>query len=118
MPSQEILEWLADHGMTEVYTSDAVANPTSGEGAVLFEHTATEPILTLRYTFVNDSTNPVIYGIRLDGDDVLKPTAHPNLTEPVSIVIPVEVEQTILVGTFADPAANGTSRVVVEYISG
>jgi len=104
--------------MTEVFTSNAIDNPTSGEGAVLFQHTATEAILTLRFTFVNDSTNAVIYAIRLDGVDVLKPVAHPNLTEPVSLVVPVEVGQTILVGALADPDANGTSRVVVEYLKG
>jgi len=104
--------------MTEVFTSDAIDNPTTGEGAVLFQHTASEAILTLRYTFVNDSTNSVIYAIRIDAEDVFKPVAHPNLTEPVSLVVPVEVGQTILVGTLSDESANGTSRVVVEYIKG
>ena len=116
MPTQDILEWLADHGMTEVFTSNAIDNPTSGEGAVLFQHTAAEAILTLRYTFINDSTNAVIYVVRLDGVDILKPIAHPNLTEPLSLVVPVEIGQTIVVGALADPSANGTSRVVVEYI--
>jgi len=116
MPAQDILEWLADHGMTEVFTSNAIDNPTSGEGAILFQHTATAAILTLRFTFVNDSTNAVIYAIKLDGEDRLRPIAHPNLTEPVSLVVPIEVGQVLLVGTAADPAANGTSRVIVEYI--
>lgn len=118
MPSQEILEWMADQGMTEVFTSDAVANPTTGPGAVLFQHTAAAPILTLRFTFVNDSDSSVIYAIRLDGEDVLKPIAHPNLTEQASLVIPVDEGHTILAGIVADENANGTSRVVVEYISG
>lgn len=118
MPTQDVLEWLADHGMTEVFTSDEIDNPTEEPGAVLFQHTATEAILALRFTFVNDSTNTVVYAIRLDGGDLLKPIAHPNLTEPVSLVVPVEVGQVLLVGTAADPAANGTSRVVVEYIKG
>lgn len=103
--------------MTEVYTSDAVANPTSGEGAILFQHTAAAPILTLRFTFVNDSDSLVIYAIRLDGEDVFKPIAHPNLTEQVSLVIPVDEGHTILAGVVADEVANGTSRVVVEYLN-
>ena len=116
MPNQDILEWLADNGMTEVFTSDEIDNPTSGPGAVLFQHTATEPLLTLRYSFINDSTNLVIYAIRLDGEDIHKPVAHPNLVEPVNVVIPIAVGQTILVGTLTDESANGTSRVIVEYI--
>jgi len=109
---------LADHGMTEVFTSNEVDNPTAEPGAILFQHTATEAILALRFTFVNDSTNTVIYAIRLDGEDQLKPLAHPNLTEPVNLVVPVEIGQTLLVGIVADSSASGTSRVVVEYIKG
>jgi hypothetical protein len=106
--------------MTEVYTSDAVANPTTGDGSILFSYSPPRGILTLRFSFVNDSEKQTTYVIQTnDGsgwEDELKPVAFPNLVEPVSLTIPVAPGHSLRVGIVANAAAAGTSRVVVEYI--
>lgn len=120
MPTQDILEWLADQGLTEVHTSDEVANPTDTD-AVLFQHTAAAAILTLRFTFVNDCPVATTYAVQKDSGegfvDVLRPIAHPHLLEPVSLIVELDVGEKIRAGIVANPEASGTSRVVVEFIA-
>jgi hypothetical protein len=119
MPSQQILEWLADQGLTTLYTTDEVANPTSGD-ALLFSYNVATAMLTLRFTFINGSTASTTYAIQKDEgsgwEDMVRPSAHPQLLEPVSVSVPLEPGQSIRVGIVANANATGTSRVVVEYV--
>lgn len=120
MPAQDQLEWLAEHGMTEVFTSNAVENPTTGDGAVLFSHTPSVGIFTLRFSFINNATVQTTYVIQTNNGsgwvDELRPVAFPNLVEPVVLNIPVDASTAIRVAIVAEENANGTSRVIVEYI--
>jgi len=119
VPNQEILEWLANKGMTELYTSNAVANPTTSD-VLLFSHTPSEGILMLRFTFMNDCPVSTTYAIQtsVEGEwvDVVRPVAYPNLVEQMSMSFPVDAGVPIRVGVVANAEASGTSRVVVEYI--
>lgn len=124
MPSQEILEWLADQGLTAVYTSDATPNPTTGAGTIIFQHapTADAGILVLRFTFVNESATSMTYAIQTSDDggetwqDVIRPTAHPKLLETATISVTVANPRKVRVGIMPDAASTGTSRVIVEYL--
>jgi len=116
----KILEWLAAQGVADLYTSDAVANPTSGPGAVLFSHTAGGQLILYRLTFLNDSDVPQNYRVETNdggGWEVAEIECVPAHTaEQVVVFVAVPATESVRIGIVADENATGTSRVAVEYI--
>jgi len=111
---------MSGQGWTEVYLSPETANPTTGEGAVLFNVTAPVDIFMLRFTVFNDATVPLEYVVETDTGGGWVEQGRWNVAAKSSgrfdRHFPVYAGEDIRLAVVANPSATGVSLAGVEYL--
>lgn len=115
-----LLEFLAKIGMTEVVVQGPVANPTEGEGVVLFGVTVPEHVMTYAFILINDSDKPTTYVYQrmgeTDWEDVTKPVVPPHMPKVYDYEVQYAPGDRFRVLILSDPDATGTSHIIIAYV--
>ena len=120
MESMPVLRWMSRQGWTELYLSPETTNPTTGEGAVLFNETAPVDLFMLRFTVFNDAAVPLEYVVETDTGAGWEEQARWNVDAKVSgrfdKHFPVYATEKIRLAVVANEDATGVSLAGVEYL--
>jgi hypothetical protein len=124
MESMSVLAWMSRQGWAQLYLSGEIANPTTGEGAVLFAETAPVDLFLLKFTIFNGSVVPMEYAVQTYNtgtsvwDDVARWTLDAKSGYAYSNHFPLDVGEQVRVAVVANAEATGVSLCGVEYLVG
>ena len=124
MEMMSVLAWMSRQGWSQLYLSGEVANPTSGEGAILFSVTAPKDLFMLKFTVFNGSVVPMEYAVQTYDTDISGwvDAGRWNLDAKKGLAFsnhfPVDVGEQVRVAVVANAEATGTSLCAVEYLEG